>query len=128
MSATENEEKELSITRSSDSNTTSGSTQVSISAPNLSSTQASDSVLQQQEPQQYQQQSQQHHRNGSTRRGLVHSVSIIVEPAMADGDDCATDDNSSPSMSSERRNTIAGPIVLLEDFPFGERIINLFVD
>jgi hypothetical protein len=120
MSATEKEEKELSITCSSDSNTTSGSTQVSLSAPNLSSTQASDSVLQQQE-------SQQHHRNGSTRRGLVHSVSIIVEPAMADGDDCGdTDDNTSPSMSSERRNTIAGPIVLLEDFPFGERIINLF--
>ena len=68
-------------------------------------------------------------RNGSARsRGLVHSVSIIVEPAMADGDDgdsFPADQRPIPSVSNERRNTIAGPYVVLEDFGFGE-FINFF--
>ncbi|XP_054164881.1 uncharacterized protein LOC128962530 [Oppia nitens] len=83
---------------------------------NLSQAQAlSDSVLN--NPQQF------IGRNGSARqRGLVHSVSIIVEPAMTDSND--DDDGfgperpSMPSVSTERRNTIAGPIVVLEDYAF----------
>lgn len=54
------------------------------------------------------------------RRGLVHSVSIIVEPAntMEDSD---LDDQIqiSPTVPMERRKTIAGPIVVMEDFYFG---------
>lgn len=54
------------------------------------------------------------------RRGLVHSVSIIVEPAIVDGD-CDSELQLPPPMAhSERRRTIAGPIVLLEDFYFGK--------
>ena len=62
-------------------------------------------------------------RNGSSRRGLVHSVSIIVEPAITDGDDddqFAPEERPIPSVSTERRNTIAGPYVVLEDFGFGK--------
>lgn len=65
-------------------------------------------------------------RNGSSRRGLVHSVSIIVEPAMADGDDddqFDADQRPIPSVSTERRNTIAGPYVVLEDFGFGKSFV-----
>ncbi|KAI2805475.1 hypothetical protein BLOT_004472 [Blomia tropicalis] len=54
------------------------------------------------------------------RRGLVHSVSIIVEPAIVDGD-CDSELQLPPPMAhSERRRTIAGPIVLLEDFYFDQ--------
>lgn len=57
---------------------------------------------------------------GQGRRGLVHSVSIIVEPAIMDDCDFDSDLQISPAVPSERRKTIAGPIVLLEDFYFGE--------
>lgn len=58
--------------------------------------------------------------NGSSRRQLVHSVSIIVEP-VPDGDDDTLADVGieRPSISNERRNTIAGPIIF-EDFQFGK--------
>ena len=62
--------------------------------------------------------------NGQARRGLVHSVSIIVEPAIMD--DCDFDNNlsiSPPAVPSERRKTIAGPVVVLEDFYYGEFIL-----
>ena len=63
-------------------------------------------------------------RNGANRsRGLVHSVSIIVEPAMADDNDVdsfTAEQRPIPSVSTERRNTIAGPYVGLEDFGFGK--------
>ena len=67
-------------------------------------------------------------RNGSSRRGLVHSVSIIVEPAMAnetndDDNGFTTEQHPIPSVSSERRNTIAGPFVVLEDFGFGKSLL-----
>jgi len=57
--------------------------------------------------------------SGQGRRGLVHSVSIIVEPAIMDDCDFDSELQISPAAPTERRKTIAGPIVLLEDFYFG---------
>lgn len=70
------------------------------------------------------------------RRGLVHSVSIIVEPAISldgcggGGGDSFGDDSDqfteadlhsiSHAAPTERRKTIAGPIVVLEDFYFDQ--------
>jgi len=61
-------------------------------------------------------------RNGHSKR-LVHSVSIVVEPVAGDGDSHGPlgggptlSAPSVPMASTERRNTIAGPIVILEDF------------
>jgi len=113
-----NDDKKM-MSGSNDSCCTTGTSEsptVSLSAPNLSSSSlpssplAVDSLLLQSQP----------YRNGASRRQLVHSVSIIVEPVCDVDEISETDDNSSLSMSSvcsERRNTIAGPIVL-EDFPF----------
>lgn len=58
--------------------------------------------------------------NSGQRRGLVHSVSIVVEPAN-NMDDSDLDDQIqiAPTVPIERRKTIAGPIVVLEDFYFG---------
>lgn len=74
----------------------------------------------------------------SNRRGLVHSVSIIVEPALSfeggatggDTDSCCSAGSGefteadlhsiSHAAPTERRKTIAGPIVVLEDFYFGK--------
>lgn len=59
--------------------------------------------------------------SGMNRRGLVHSVSIIVEPAIS-VDQCSFDDElqlSPPTAPIERRKTIAGPIVVMEDLYYG---------
>lgn len=74
------------------------------------------------------------------RRGLVHSVSIIVEPAISldgcggGGGDSFGDDSDqfteadlhsiSHAAPTERRKTIAGPIVVLEDFYFGKGTVS----
>ena len=60
--------------------------------------------------------------SAQSRRGLVHSVSIIVEPAI-NVDDCNFDDDLpiTPAAPIERRKTIAGPIAALEDFYFGKQ-------
>ena len=59
----------------------------------------------------------------SNRRGLVHSVSIIVEPAISI-DQCSFDEDIhlTPPVPTERRRTIAGPIVVMEDLYYGNLI------
>lgn len=73
------------------------------------------------------------------RRGLVHSVSIIVEPALSldggDNDSCCSGGSAefteadlhsiSHAAPTERRKTIAGPIVVLEDFYFGKGTVHV---
>lgn len=57
------------------------------------------------------------------RGKLKHSVSIVVEPAVDSDEDILSDlpagGHQFPSHHSERRNTIAGPILIMEDFHFG---------
>ena len=57
------------------------------------------------------------------RRGLVHSVSIIVESAVGDDESDMDEHDDQMHLSTaptERRKTIAGPVVVYEDFYFGE--------
>lgn len=69
------------------------------------------------------------------RPNLVHSVSIIVEPAVnVDVDEETNDDDSfnddelriSPIRISERRKTIAGPISVFEDLYYGKFFLYFF--
>lgn len=70
--------------------------------------------------------------NQSQRRGnLIHSVSIIVEPAMSVESDFDDDLHISPPLPTERRKTIAGPISILEDLYYGNYAyfnVNCFIN